>query len=85
MKKLSTEMFSSENLVLFLNPEGNTAFWNVFVRQDLRGGAFFRGKGVFFGAAGICFFVFLESSETADQTKGGQMKKLSTEGYLFLF
>ena len=38
---------------------------------------------MFFGAAGIYFFVFLESSETADQTKGGQMKKLSTEGCLF--
>ena len=34
-------------------------------------------------AAGICFFVFLEFPETADQTKGGQMKKLSTEGCLF--
>ena len=48
-------------------------------------GRFFVGRGCFFGAAGICFFVFLESSETADQTKGGQMKKLSTEGCLFLF
>ena len=38
---------------------------------------------MFFGAAGICFFVFLESSETADQTKGGQMKKLSIGRCLF--
>ena len=41
------------------------------MRQDLRGGAFFRGKGVFFGAAGISFFVFLESSETAENGNTG--------------